>query len=117
MHDVDETRARPASKLKSAWRVWLRRLFALGVLSVVAGVGSLAGLYWWFVLHTEAPHLERDHILSVIAQESPVYYADGNTKIGVFFSEEHRQYVPAAELPEHFVHALVSAEDLSLIHI
>ncbi|MCO4768801.1 MAG: transglycosylase domain-containing protein, partial [Deltaproteobacteria bacterium] len=85
----------------------------LGVLLVVLGVGALAGIYWWFVIGTEAPHLQREYILSVIAQESPVFYADGETKIGVFFSEEHRQYVPAAELPPAFVQALVSAEDRS----
>ena len=111
MGEVSETRVIRHPGMRSRWVVWLRRLFVVGMVLALLGVGALGGIYWWFVVAAEAPHLERDHILSVIAQESPVYYADGETKIGVFFSEEHRQYVPAADLPEHYVHSLVSAED------
>lgn len=107
--DPDATAAfpRPPSRL----RVWTRRLVVCGLLLALVGVGGLAGAYWYFIVQMEAPHLTRDAIQEVIAQESPVYYADGTTKLGVFFSEEHRQYVPAKDLPEDFVHALVSAED------
>ncbi len=96
---------------RSFLRRWLVRLGMAGVVLALLGVLGLVGVYWWVVVRSPAPHLDREAILAVISQESPVYYRDGTTKLGVFFSEEHRQYVPAAELPEAFVHALVSAED------
>ncbi len=92
-------------------RRWLKRLVVVGFALGVLGVITLLCLYQWFVVHTPAPHIEREAILEVISQESPVFYRDGTTKLGVFFSEEHRQYVPAGELPGAFVDALVSAED------
>lgn len=92
-------------------RRWLRRLLIAGVVGSVLGLASAAGLYWWFVVAHPGDHLERDAILRTISQESPVYYRDGETKLGVFFAEEHRQYVPYGELPPEFVQALVAAED------
>jgi penicillin-binding protein 1A len=92
-------------------RRWLRRLLLGGIALGVLGVAVLAGLYGWFVVAHPGEHLERDAILRTISQESPVYYRDGQTKLGVFFAEEHRQYLPYAEIPPHFVAALVAAED------
>ena len=67
------------------------------------------------VLHSmvddSVEHLSREAIEEIIAQESPVLYSDGSTPIGVFFSQEHRIYVPADELPEAWVQAIVAAED------
>ena len=37
--------------------------------------------------------------------ESPVYYNDGQNKIGVFFQEAHRQYIQYEEIPKDFVNA------------
>ena len=90
---------------------WLRRLLVLGAASALLGVATLAGLYFWFVVQNPGEHVQRDQILAVISQESPVYYADGTSKLGVFFAEEHRQYVPFDAIPTRFVEALVAAED------
>ncbi|MCO4746537.1 MAG: transglycosylase domain-containing protein [Proteobacteria bacterium] len=93
----------------------LKRFMVLGGgLGVVASlVGAVAGgvLYKRHVLDEPGAHLDRQHIRSIIAQESPVYYRDGETRIGVFFSDEHRQYVPFDELPAEYVVAIVAAED------
>jgi len=96
---------------------WVRALRLLAVLTgiclVVVGIGAavLGWLYRQHVLIDPGPHLERDHIMSIIAQESPVYYRDGTTRIGVFFEDEHRQYVPWEEMPPPYVAAIVAAED------
>ncbi len=82
----------------------------LGVGAVIALIGS-AFAYQYYVVLNPGPHLERDHIRSVISQESPVYYADGVTRVGVFFDEEHRQFVPYEELPQAYVLSIVAAED------
>ena len=98
-------------KRRGFFRRWFARLFKLGLVLAVVGVITLAGLYWYYVVAHPGDHLERDHILSLISQESPVFYADGETRLGVFFAEEHRRYVPFEEIPEHFVNGLVAAED------
>jgi membrane peptidoglycan carboxypeptidase len=92
-------------------RAFLRRLlFGTGLaLGAAACVGGWS--YNENVVKDPGPEFTREAILSIIAQESPVYYRDGVTRIGVFFDLEHRAYVPYAEIPPAFVHAIVSAED------
>ncbi len=90
---------------------WFRRMAILGVVLGTIGVFCAAGSWWWLVVAHPGAHLTREHILSVISQESPVYFRGGTEKIGVFFQEEHRQYVPFARIPRPFVLGLVAAED------
>lgn len=86
-------------------------LFQLGIFALIAGALAAGWAYREEVLLHPGEHIARDHILSIISQESPVYYRDGSTRLGVFFDEEHRQYVPFDEIPPDFVRALVAAED------
>jgi len=74
-----------------------------------AGFGVYA-LYYLIVLHP-GPEIEAHSIQAILGQESPVFYNDNSTKLGVFFDEAHRQYVKYAEIPHDFVNALVAAED------
>jgi membrane peptidoglycan carboxypeptidase len=46
-----------------------------------------------------------------MAQESPVYYRDGKTKLGVFFSRDHRLYIPFEKIPQDWINAITSSED------
>jgi membrane peptidoglycan carboxypeptidase len=55
--------------------------------------------------------ISRERIQRIFTLQSPVYYDDGVTALGVFFQEEHRSYVPYEKLPRQFVQALVAAED------
>jgi penicillin-binding protein 1A len=101
--------------------VWRRRfLTGLRVVlagffgAVVVGLLALVGAAWAYrhsVVQNPGAHLEKQNIRAVIAQESPVFYRDGVTRVGVFFTAEHRQYVPFEDLPEPYVMALVAAED------
>ena len=101
-----------------AARRWATRLLRLALVSMGAAIGlaaiALAGaaiLYQRHVVADPGPHLEASHIQAIIAQESPVYYRDGTTRVGVFFEDEHRSYVSWNELPEAYVMAIVAAED------
>lgn len=63
------------------------------------------------VVDDPGPGFTRAEVMAIIARESPVYYRDGVTPLGVFFDQEHRRYVPYAELPQDWIHAIVAAED------
>jgi membrane peptidoglycan carboxypeptidase len=97
--------------LAAASWVWLKRL--LWVLVFAAGVLTGIGWYWYQeeIIGYSGTELDREQILSIITQESPVYYSDKNTRIGVFFDAEHREYVAYKDLPGCWVDAIVAAED------
>ncbi len=89
----------------------LKRLLQFSmVLTVASGAAGVWG-YRKYVVQEPGPEFERANVLAIIAQESPVYYRDGVTPMGVFFDQEHRSYVPYAELPADWVSAIVAAED------
>ena len=99
-------------------RSWFRRIargglvlgLGVGLVSVVAA--AAAGIqYKRHVLDDPGPHLDRDAIQGIIAQESPVYYRDGVTRVGVFFNDEHRTYTPWERIPVSYAAAIVAAED------
>lgn len=101
-----------------AKRGCVRRLLRLGLGVGVVGTGlSIVGglvlgyLYYENVIVDPGPHLDPTHVRSIIAQESPVYYRDGTTRIGVFFEDEHRQYVAYERLPLAYQMGIVAAED------
>ncbi len=89
----------------------------VGTLAIGGGVLGLVGAialgyqYREHVLLNPGDHLERNHIRGIIAQESPVYYRDGTTRVGVFFEAEHRAYVAQEDLPLPWVMGIVGAED------
>jgi len=80
------------------------------VLFILAGLGAGGALYWLIVLEP-GDEISEDHIHQILGRESPVYYNDGETVLGSFFSEARRKYVTYQEIPENFVNALVAAED------
>ncbi len=92
-------------------RRWLARLLKWG--AALAVTSSVACGYGYKVYVVDEPGAEftRESILAIIAQESPVYYRDGVTPMGVFFDQEHRNYVPYADLPRDWINAIVAAED------
>jgi len=78
---------------------------------LVFAVALIIGAYWFSIIRSPGEQLSRDHIRSVIAQESPVLYRDGTTRIGVFFAREHRTYVPFDDIPRSWISAIIAAED------
>ena len=106
-----ETLVPPPRRRRGFFRRWFVRFLKLGVVLGVLGIAVCVWMYQVYVVRNPGEHLERDYILSLISQEAPVYYRDGTTRLGVFFSEEHRQYVPYESIPDDFVNALVAAED------
>ena len=92
----------------------LKRLFlALLILGFLAFLGGAALLYSIYtdVAEEAKEKIQRGAIDSVIFSESPVYYDDGETVLGVFFDKTHRRYIEYKSIPPYFVKALVATED------
>ncbi len=85
--------------------VWIT-LF-ITILATLAGGGAL---YWLIALHP-GDEIKPENINSILGKESPVFYNDGKTRLGVFFDQAHRQYVPYEEIPVNFINALIASED------
>ncbi len=105
---VDHPKSNPPAPRRFRW-LW-RSIFV----STLAAAFSLAWAtyaYQTHVVEEPGPELVRAHVMSIIAQESPVLYRDGRTRLGVFFDQEHRSYLSFAELPRDYVNAIVAAED------
>jgi membrane peptidoglycan carboxypeptidase len=80
---------------------------------IFSALASLGG--WWayqrWVVEDPGPAYSRQGILAIIAQESPVTYRDGSTRIGTFFDTEHRSFTPWSDIPEDWTNAIVASED------
>ncbi len=85
-------------------------LKSLVILGLLAGIGVVSYLLFELYLGDYTEYT-RDSIMKRISAETSVYYRDGRNKIGVFFSQEHRTYIPIAEMPGHLLNAIISAED------
>ncbi|MBW2029333.1 MAG: transglycosylase domain-containing protein [Deltaproteobacteria bacterium] len=87
------------------------KLFVIATFLVVAALGvTLAGVYFQVSGET-ADRIERGAINRIIFSESPVYYNDGESVIGVFFEKTHRKYIEYKDIPQNFLKAIVAAED------
>ena len=77
----------------------------------IAVAGGVAGGVYWLVVINPGEEIKQENITAILGKESPVYYSDGETRLGVFFDDAHRQYVAFSEIPTDFVNALVASED------
>ncbi len=69
------------------------------------------GYGYFKVTRDAATRIQRGAIYRIIASESPVFYDDGRTPIGVFFEKIHRKYIHYEDIPIVFIKALIAAED------
>ncbi len=88
-----------------------RRLFSL--LAVVGSVVGSTGLllYYWLVILDPGEQIRQGNIEKILSVETPVYYSGGREKVGVFFEDAHRQYIPYPQIPKDFVNSLIASED------
>ncbi len=85
------------------------------IISTICTLFLLPVLWGGFILYRDirdtSTRIERGAIDRIIASESPVYYDDGVTPIGMFFEKTHRIHMDYEEIPKIFIKALVAAED------
>jgi membrane peptidoglycan carboxypeptidase len=92
-----------------------KNIFLSAVLACLAVIAAVAA-FMWLVVYFPGEAIRQENIEKNLSMESPVFYRDGVTKIGVFFQDAHRQYVPYDQLPQFFVNAIVAAEDHQFFH-
>jgi len=85
-------------------------LYLIAALTGAATVACVCAFFWLVVWHP-GPEIYQDNIKKILSMESPVFYSDGQNKIGVFFQEAHRQYIQYDEIPRDFINAIIAAED------
>lgn len=77
---------------------------------ILLSIAFLTGIYIQ-VSRDASGSLGRSAIESVIFSESPVFYDDAKTPIGVYFEKIHSKYIRYDEIPTDYVNALIAAED------
>ena len=89
----------------------MKRIFIFLFILVIVLPSAFLGYFYYTVTREAATRIERGAIGRVIASESPVYYGDGQTPIGVFFEMTHSKHIVYEDIPKVFVKALIAAED------
>jgi membrane peptidoglycan carboxypeptidase len=99
--------------MKNGIQDMLKKL--LYTIAALSGVTIIVGLcaFFWLIVISPGEEVKQENIEKILSMESPVYYSDGQNKIGVFFQEAHRQYIQYDEIPKAFVNAIIAAEDNS----
>ncbi len=79
--------------------------------ATLLGAALAAGGLYYLVVVVPSPEIEESTINELLTRESPVFYRDGQTKLGVLFEGIHRQYLTYEEIPKDFINALIASED------
>lgn len=101
--------------MRRFFRFFFKSIFFLVFLGLLVTAGALGWVYY-LVTVVPCPEMAPDNISSILGRESPVYYRDGEEKIGVLFEDIHRQYLKYDQIPEKFINAIVAAEDDQFFH-
>lgn len=89
----------------------LKKLFFFLLFLCVVVILAAGGILYNLIVVNPGKEIRAENINSILGKESPVYFNDGKTRLGVFFDEAHRQYIPYNKIPVNFINALVASED------
>ncbi len=67
--------------------------------------------FFLYVRNGVKSQIERGAIEKIIFSESPVFYDDEATPIGVFFEKIHSKYIHYNDIPKVYIDALIASED------
>lgn len=100
-------------KKKTGFRIFsvIKAFFFINLTLAFLSLCAAGGWFAWVVILAPGDDISPENIDRILAVESPVFYADGKEKIGVFFEEAHREYITYPQIPEEFVKSLLAAED------
>jgi penicillin-binding protein 1A len=80
------------------------------LLCIFTGAGFFMFIYMQVSRET-SELMERGAIKNTVFSESPVYYDDGVTPIGVFFEKTHSKYISYKDIPRIYIKAIIASED------
>ncbi len=89
----------------------IKKVFLIIFVSALLGVFLFLGYLYFDVKKEVSYRIEHGLFEEAMTSESPVYYDDGKTLIGVFFKKTHRMYLHYNEIPKIFIKALIATED------
>ncbi|PIE64970.1 MAG: glycosyl transferase family 51 [Desulfobacterales bacterium] len=89
----------------------IKKLFITFFIFGLLSAAVLGGFLYWTVVLEPGDEITEENIRGILGKESPVYYHDGVSPLGVFFADAHRQYVEYQQIPASFINALIAAED------
>ncbi len=67
--------------------------------------------FFLYVRQEVKSQIDRGIIDSIIFSESPVFYNDEVTPIGVYFEKIHSKYIKYGDIPKVYIKALIASED------
>ena len=97
-------------KKKKKLPAWIKA-FTISIFLVFTCILSFLGYVYYSVSLDAATRIQRGVINNIIFSESPVYYDDKKTPIGVFFEKTHRKYINYNDIPKGFIKAIIASED------
>ncbi len=89
----------------------MKKLFLFITAICIIGIAAASAKIYQLVVLEPGDEIKIENIHAILGKESPVFYSDGVTKLGVFFDTAHRQYVSYSDIPKNFVNAMVASED------
>ncbi|MGD9160263.1 MAG: transglycosylase domain-containing protein [Desulfobacteraceae bacterium] len=88
----------------------IKRITAVALILFGIGFFVFAG-FFLYVRQEVKSQIDRGIIDNIIFSESPVYYTDNITPIGVYFEKIHSKYVKYGDIPPTYIKALIASED------
>lgn len=103
-------KSKPKPLISRYFRKLVRTVMFVSVALLAFGLGMMTMVYVevWYGDHSK---LEKTTILTLIEEESTLYYLDEKTQIGSLFDQNHRRYISIKDIPAHMQNAIIAAED------
>ena len=87
------------------------RIALYSILVLILFAIAFIGAVYIQVSREASGAMGKSAIDSIIFSESPVYYDDATTPIGVYFEKIHSKYIDYDDIPADYINALIAAED------
>jgi len=88
----------------------IKILISISFLCIIACVAFFMFIYMQVSRET-SEMMERGAIKNTVFSESPVFYDDGVTPMGVFFEKTHSKYISYTDIPRIYIKAIIASED------
>lgn len=89
----------------------LLKIVLYSILAIITTCCIAFAVLFFLVNRDVKDQIQRGAIEKTIFSESPVYYDDGSTPIGVFFEKIHSKYIHYNDIPKIYIKALIASED------